>query len=218
MLMDNDFTVEPNDSLHIASSYGKDSAYLEQEQQDFQRALARCSVGQMVEPGTQFSIPGSPLNCWMPWDMALASSDEPLSNFPPDHRQGDSKDYCWRPTDSATPTLEVLRMEGGVDEGQNMPANEAEIQNDATLRTEASPTGLDPCSSDSNSSQENKDPGVSKKKRGKAVRSRTGCMACRQLKKKCDEDWQVRTDSCRSTATKCRVVAYFSPFGKEILC
>ena len=212
MLMDNDFTVEPNDSWHIASSYGTGSAHLEQEQQDFQRALARCSVGQMVEPGTHFSIPSSPLNRWMPWDIALASSDEPLNNFPPDHHQGDSKDYYWCPTDSATPTIEVLRIEGGVDEGQSMPANEAEIQNDA------SPTGPDPCSSDSNSSPENKDPGVSNKKRGKAVRSRTGCMACRQLKKKCDEDWQVRTDSCRNTATKCRVVAYFSPFGKETPC
>ena len=206
MSKDNDFTVDPDTSMHIALSFQTYEAHLKQEQPGFQRALTDSSVDQIAGPETQFFISDGPSDYQEAWSATLALPDEHQNVIPPDQHQGDFKRFFWRPTNSAIPGYETVPPDTISLKDCALHTGETDHPNDLNSGNSSPLHSSDSSESHGDSSRESKEyrhTFRSEKKKRKTSRSRRGCMTCRQKKKKCDENWQLRKDSHGNTVKKC---------------
>ena len=202
----NDYTVEQDTDLNIVLSYHNYDLGPRQEPLDSCRAVASpCSDR---AEGLDFLVPhlGAPADHSGTWDLALALPNEHQNPVPPYYHQGDTKEFFWRPTDSATSSFQAESGESNT-EDRAMTVGQSQSPVTSSYTNGLPSPDYDLRGSPSDTSQEPTEARASRKTRRKVSRSRRGCMTCRQKKKKCDENWELRFDKKSGvSARKCTVM------------
>ena len=142
------------------------------------------------------------------WSTTVTRPGEHTVNTPPYQHTGQSKEFFWRPTKSATSSL-GSEPDEDVKAAQSTPvAPPTDLGSQINMASASQGSGSSSNDSDSSPSQSVKRGKRSlnrknSKGKGKTNRSRLGCFTCREKKKGCDRNFLKRTDPCGNTATKC---------------